>query len=82
MTIILFSLQSQLDSTSDAAQAASLQSQLDQANREAETKKLEARQKYEETMLNYENAKELYEVSMNSVGQAAEEAQETFGYRQ
>ena len=71
------SLQSQLDSTSDAAQAASLQSQLDQANREAETKKLEARQKDEETMLNYENAKELYEVSMNSVGQAAEEAQET-----
>ncbi|POP31770.1 efflux RND transporter periplasmic adaptor subunit [Lactonifactor longoviformis] len=71
------SLQSQLDSTSDDAQAASLQSQLDQANREAETKKLEARQKYEETMLNYENAKELYEVSMNSVGQAAEEAQET-----
>ncbi len=72
------SLQSQLDSTSDAATGnLSLQCQLDQANREAETKKLEARQKYEETMLNYENAKELYEVSMNSVGQAAEEAQET-----
>lgn len=71
------SLQSQLDSTSDSAQAASLQSQLDQASREAETKKLEAKQKYEETMLNYENAKELYEISMNTVGQAAEEAQET-----
>lgn len=71
------SLQSQISSTSDSTQAASLTSQLTQAQSEYETKRLSAKQTYDETMLNYENADQVYQIAISQVGDAAETAQET-----
>lgn len=70
------SLQSQMNSASDSSQAASLQSQLEQAQSEAKTKKLEARQLYDETLMKYENADEIYEIAKAEIGDTQKEAQE------
>ncbi|WP_303837060.1 HlyD family secretion protein [Ruminococcus flavefaciens] len=57
-------------------QLESLRSQLSSAESSRSSDELAAKQTYEEACMYYENAQDLYEVSVNGVGSAAEEAQE------
>ena len=63
----LSQLQTQLDS---------LRSQLSSAESSRSSDELAAKQTYEEACMYYENAQDLYDVSVNGVGTSAEEAQE------
>ena len=57
-------------------QLESLRSQLSSAESSRTADELAAKQAYEEACMYYENAQDLYDVSVNGVGSAAEEAQE------
>ena len=70
------SLESQIAACTDSRQRESLQSQLTAAKSSRSADELAAKQTYEETLMYYENAKSLYDVSVNGVGTASEEATE------
>ncbi len=57
-------------------QLENLQSQLTSALNSREAEELSARQTYDEAVMYYENAQDLYDVSVNDVGTASEEAQD------
>lgn len=69
-------LESQIAGCTDDRQLASLQSQLASAKSSRSAEELAAKQTYEETVMYYENAQALYDVSLNDVGSASEEAEE------
>lgn len=69
-------LESQIANCTDDRQLASLQSQLASAKSSRSADELAAKQTYEEAVMYYENAQSLYDVSLNDVGSASEEAEE------
>lgn len=69
-------LESQIANCTDDRQLASLQSQLASAKSSRSADELAAKQTYEEAVMYYENAQSLYDVSLNDVGFASEEAEE------
>ena len=58
------------------SQLASAESQLASAKSSRSANELAAKQTYEETLMYYDNAQALYDVAVNGVGSASEEAQE------
>ncbi len=69
-------LETQIANCTDSRQLASLQSQLASAKSSRAADELAAKQTYEEAVMYYENAQSLYDVSLNDVGSASEEAEE------
>ena len=67
-------LESQIANCTDDKQLASLQSQLASAVSSRSADELAAKQTCEEAVMYYENAQSLYDVSLNDVGSASEEA--------
>jgi HlyD family secretion protein len=68
-------LESQIANCTDDRQLASLESQLASAKSSRSADELAAKQTYEEAVMYYENAQSLYDVSLNDVGSASEEAE-------
>ena len=69
-------LETQIAECTDEKQLASLRSQLSSAKSSRTADELAAKQTYEEALMYYENAQDLYDVSVNDVGTSSEEAQE------
>ena len=69
-------LETQIAEYTDDKQLASLRSQLSSAKSSRTADELAARQAYEEALMYYENAQDLYDVSVNDVGASSKEAQE------
>ena len=69
-------LETQIAECTDSRQLASLESQLASAKSSRTADELAAKQTYEEALMYYENAQDLYDVSVNNVGSASEEAEE------
>ena len=69
-------LETQIAECTDDKQLASLRSQLSSAKSSRSADELAAKQTYEEALMYYENAQDLYDVSVNDVGASSEEAQE------
>ena len=69
-------LETQIAECTDEKQLASLRSQLSSAKSSRTADELAAKQTYEEALMYYENAQDLYDVSVNDVGTSSEEVQE------
>lgn len=69
-------LETQIAGCTDEKQLASLRAQLSSAKSSRTADELAAKQTYDEAMMYYENAKDLYDVSVNDVGASSEKAQE------